>query len=109
MLDAILAALLPHLLEILGVLLTMLIAWASARFSAWTKIQIEARHREALHSALMTGARIALSRGLSGEKAAALAIGYAETSVPDAMAKLAKGKETALDNLARAKLAEMGG
>ena len=102
MLDAIL----PHLLELIAGLLTMLIAWAANTARAKWGLEIEARHRDALHSALMTGARLALDRGLSGNAAAHLAIGYAGSSVPDAM-RVLKPNESVLENLARAKVAEV--
>lgn len=108
MTSAIVSALTPYLLEILGSLLLALIGWAAARFSAWSGIQIEARHREALHSALMTGAQIAIGRGLPQVKAAELAVAYAQQSVPEAMARLRPSGDV-LTNLARAKLFEIAG
>lgn len=100
--------LLPHLLELASALLAMSIGWAALRFHAWTGIQIEARHRDALHSALMTGARAALSRGLPVQQAVDYAVGYAQTSVPGAVAKL-RPSEPVLQQLARAKLQEVSG
>ena len=67
--------------------------------------EIEARHREALHSALMTGARIALQRGLKPQAAVDMAIGYARTSVPDAIREL-DPNEAVLTSRARAVLEE---
>lgn len=107
MTQTILNALAPHLLEILGGLLTLLIGWAAARFSAWSGIQIEARHREALHTALMSGARLALSKGLTGQTAIDVAVGYAQRSVPDAVARL-RPAEMVLETLARTKIHEVG-
>ena len=103
---AILNALAPHIVELIGAVLTLLIGLIAARISRWTGIQIEARHREALHSALMTGVRVALDRGLPRQQAVDLAVGYARSSVPDAMRRLAPAPEV-LNNLARAKLAEV--
>jgi hypothetical protein len=97
--------LLPHALELIGVALTLLIGFVAAKVSAWTGVQIEARHREALHSALMTGIRTAVARGLPMQQAVDLAIGYARDSVPDALARL-KPSDVTLHNLARAKLQE---
>ncbi|MFN3647853.1 MAG: hypothetical protein ACK4S2_15325 [Gemmobacter sp.] len=101
----ILDLLLPHLLELASGLLALAIGWAAMRFNAWTGIQIEARHREALHAALMTGARAAVSRGLPVQQAVDLAVGHAQASVPAAMKRL-KPSEPVLRNLARAKVAE---
>jgi len=103
-----LSALLPHLLELIGALLAGAIGWAALRFHTWTGIQIEAVDREALHSALMTGARAALSRGLNVQQAAEAAVGYAQSSVPGALAKL-KPTDAVLQNLARAKVAQAQG
>lgn len=109
MLDQILAALVPHLLELVALALTGLIAFAAQRFAAWTGIQIEARHREALHSAIMTGIRAALERGSTPDGAVASAVDYArEVGAPDAVSAL-KATAEGLAQLARAKLAEVLG
>lgn len=100
--------LLPHLLELASALLAGAIGWAALRFHKWTGIQIEEQHRAALHSALMTGARAALSRGLNVQQAAEAAVGYAQSSVPGALARL-KPTEVVLSNLARAKVAQAAG
>lgn len=105
-LTALLQALLPHFLEILGATLTVLIGWAADTARRRWGIEIEARHREALHSALMTGARMAIQRGLTGAKAAELAVGYAQSSVPGAIRALQPAPEV-LSNLARAKVGEV--
>ncbi|HCO90946.1 MAG TPA: hypothetical protein DIT40_08235 [Alphaproteobacteria bacterium] len=78
-----------------------IIAYATRRISAWTGIQIEARHREALHSAIMTGVRTAMKGGtLSTEAMTDQAIAYARESVPDAIRALAP------NNIVLRKLAE---
>lgn len=103
-----LSILLPHLLEIVGALVALAVGWAAMRFHAWTGVQIQARHREALQSAVMTGIRAALSRGIAPQQAVEQAIGYAQSSVPQAIAKL-RPTEPVLHNLARAKLQEAQG
>lgn len=99
------AALLPTLLQFTGLAL----AWIIARVATVAKdrwgIEIEAKHREALHSALMSGIRAALSKGLSGQEAVAAAIAYAQDSVPDAMERLGPSIQV-LSSLAEAKLRE---
>jgi len=61
---------------------------SSAGWRRWG-LEIEARHREALHSALMTGVKHALFEGLQGRTAIAKAtVDYVHTSVPDALAAL---------------------
>lgn len=106
-LNAILVAAAPHLLELVGGALAALLSWAAMAARAKWSIDIEARHREALHSALMTGARMALDRALSQASAADLAVGYARASVPGAIKALRPSPDV-LVNLARAKLQEAG-
>ena len=67
--DALLAALAPHLVELIAALATAIIGWLAAQAKARWGLEIEARHREALHSALMTGVRHALSEGVQGRTA----------------------------------------
>ena len=68
--DAFVTALAPHLLELIAAILTIIIGWLAAEARARWGVEIEARHREALHSALTTGVRYALSRGHQDQKAA---------------------------------------
>ncbi len=80
----------PALTEFaVGVILALL-ALAYRRISAWTGIEIEARHREALQSALANGVRAAMAQGggMDVERVIDLASGYVERSVPDALAAL---------------------
>ena len=89
-----------------------LLTWATALFKKWTGIQIEARHREALHSAIMTGVSAALAR--SRTKAASVtvdvktqavkeAVEWAYRSVPDALKYLGASPEV-LAELAASKI-----
>ena len=57
--QSIIAAVTPGILEILGVLLTGIIGWAATKARQKWNIDIEARHRKALQSALLTGATLA--------------------------------------------------
>lgn len=70
-------------------------------------IDVEEKHRNALHSALMTGARLALNRQLTGPAAIDLIVTHVRQSVPDALGKL-KPSENILGRLAEAKLQEAG-
>ena len=99
---------LPHILEIIGGALALLIGYAATAFTRWTGIRIDHEHRVALHSALMTGIRAAVSRGMNAEQAVEHAKAYAETSVPDALRRL-KPDPAVLQSLARAKLQEVAG
>ncbi|RHZ95631.1 hypothetical protein D1122_14440 [Cereibacter sphaeroides] len=103
-----LTALTPSLLDLAGVALTALIGVATVRFQRWTGIQIEARHREALHSAIMTAARVAVAQGLTREVATEFVAAYARSSVPDALKRLSPSSET-MDALVRSKLLEVRG
>ncbi|MGC9449692.1 hypothetical protein [Cereibacter johrii] len=101
-------ALVPSLFDLAGMVLTALIGFAAVRFQHWTGIQIEARHREALHSAIMTAARAAVSRGLTSEVATEFVSSYTRASVPEALKRLSPSAET-LDGLIRSKLLEVSG
>ncbi|ABA81367.1 hypothetical protein GQF56_15540 [Rhodobacter sphaeroides] len=103
-----LTALTPSLLDLAGVALTALIGLATVRFQRWTGIQIEVRHREALHSAIMTAARVAVAQGLTREVATEFVAAYARSSVPDALKRLSPSSET-MDALVRSKLLEVRG
>lgn len=103
--QTIIDAAMPHILEIFGVLLTGVITWAANTARQKWGIEIEARHRDALHSALMTGARLAAANKLTGQTAVNMVLDYVAQSVPDALAKLAPDAGV-LDDLARAKLGE---
>lgn len=105
MMNEFLADMAPSLMELIGIALTGLLAWVARAMQRRWGIEIEARHREALHWALFTGIRTALARGLPEAQAVDLAIGYARESVPDALQAL-RPTEPVLTNLARAKLAE---
>lgn len=56
-----------------------------------------------MHSALLTGAQLALTHQLTGKAALDLILGYVRTSVPDAIGALKPGPSV-LQNLAEAKL-----
>lgn len=101
--DDILEAARPGLLELFGAAITLLIGWAAAKARQKWGIDIEARHREALHSALMNAARLALANQLTGDKAVSMILDYARQSVPDAIGSL-RPSIGVLDDLARAKL-----
>lgn len=101
--QSILHAAAPHVLELLGLAITAIIGWAAAAVRRKWGVEIEARHREALHWALHTGAQLALERKLTGRAALDLILEYARRSVPDAIGTLKPSAET-LTDLAKAKL-----
>lgn len=102
------AAVLPAVLQAIAALLGLLLLRASEVARKRWGIQIEAVHREALHSALMSGIRAALSRGLTGTAAVASAVSYAQSSVPDAIRALSPSAEV-ITQIAEAKLDEARG
>lgn len=87
-LQALFSALMPHLLELASVVVAILLAALFRALQARWGIEIESRHRDALHSALMSGIRAALGKGLSGQAAVDAAVSYARRSVPDALSRL---------------------
>lgn len=105
-LQAFFTSLMPHLLEIFGVVITILIASLVQTLKARFGIEVEARHREALHSALLSGIRAALGRGLLGQAAVDDALRYVLDSVPDAITAL-NPNANVLTDLAAAKLREV--
>lgn len=106
--ETILNAVVPQLLEIFALILAAVLTWAAAKAKAKFGIDIEARHRDALHSAIMTGVRLALANGMSGGAVVTAALDHARLSVPDAINALGAGK-TVLINIAEAKMQEAAG
>ena len=93
----------PILVAGFGTILTLVIERAAKVARERWGIEIEATHREALHSALMSGVRAALMRGLSGPEAVEAAIIHSSGSVPDAI-KALKPDAGVLTRIAEAKL-----
>lgn len=81
-------AVLPGLVALFGTLLTIALNRASRVAQERWGIEVEARHREALHSAIMSGLLAAVSRGSVGQAAIDAALDHVEASVPDALRKL---------------------
>lgn len=96
----------PHILELLGLVLTGIIGWAAAAARRKWGIDIEASHREALHWALYTAAQLAIKHELTGKAAVDLVLEYARRSVPDAIGSL-KPTADVLTDLAKAKLEQV--
>ncbi|AHD00477.1 hypothetical protein [Leisingera methylohalidivorans] len=109
-LNDVLQELMPVLVSGLSVFLSAMIAAAAHKANQRWGLDIEARHREALHSAIMSGIKAAIEEG--PEEAADVlissAVGYAKASVPDAIARLSAG-DPVLQRLARGKLIEATG
>lgn len=99
------SAVLPTILQAIAAVLGLLLIRATTYASTRWNIEIEARHREALHSAIMSGIASALSKGLTGKAALEAALAYTTKSVPDALHALNPSAEVLL-SLAEAKLRE---
>lgn len=105
----------PYLLSAISAAIAGLIGWTATLVQRWTGIQIEARHREALHSAAMTGVTQALARlgtrvdslqvDIRSDVIAA-AVEWVEASVPDAIVALGATPEK-VEAIATAKLGEL--
>lgn len=93
----------PILIAAFGTILTIVLDRATKVARERWGIEIEATHRAALHSALMSGVRAGLLRGLSGSEAVEAAIIHASGSVPDAI-KALKPDAGVLTRIAEAKL-----
>jgi uncharacterized integral membrane protein len=87
----------PYVLTALSAVVSGILAWLAALFQRWTGIRIEAEHREALHSAAMSGVAAALTKfRVSAEKVrfevsspvVADAVEWMLKSVPDAIRAL---------------------
>lgn len=81
----------PYLNEAISVLIAALIAWVATTVKRRFGIDIQAKHRDALHTALSTGSMLAIDRKLTGAEARALVLDYLQRSVPDALRALAPG------------------
>lgn len=82
----------PYVLELVSLVIGGAVLWASRKFHQLTGIEVEAKHREALQSALRSGANLAIGKIPTGGKIdvhsapVASAIRYVLESVPDAVA-----------------------
>ena len=106
LLNELYTAAMPLLLQALSALLMALLLWAGNTARERWGMEISARRREALHSALMSGILAALGRGLSGQDAVRAAIDHATKSTPDAIRKL-KPAPGVLERIAEGKLREI--
>lgn len=100
-------AAMPHLTELVLLIFAAITARIGAKIRQKSGLDIEQRYRDALHSALITGARLALARKLSLQEAIDAVLRHAFGSVPDAITGLGASRET-LVNLAESKLQEVG-
>lgn len=97
----------PVILEAVSVIVGAAILWVANLFRLKTGLEIEARHRAALHSAIMSGVRAAMKDGVPAGRDALIdsAVAYVRESVPDAMRRLGP-KESVLRQLAEGYVSE---
>lgn len=105
LISEIFAALAPFIVTGFGTVLTILLTRLTTTLRVRWGIEIEAKHRDALQMAVMSGIRAAVSRGLTGRAAIEAALKHAATSVPDAI-EILKPAEGVLASIAEAKLRE---
>lgn len=88
------------IITIIGLLLTIIVNRASGAFTAATGMQIEARHREALHEAIMTAVESGMKYGpdVGFDTLKSHVVAYLHSSVPDALKALTPG-DGVLDRL----------
>lgn len=107
MLEQIWDAIAPHFAQLVSGAITILIGaiYAEIRSVARARLGIEMEqiHREALHSALLSGALAVIDTELDKDKMVQAVLDYAENSVPDALAWLEPSLET-LTSLALSKI-----
>ncbi len=101
------AAVLPALVALIGSTLTIILRRAARVAEMRWGIEIEARHREALHSAILSGLMAALSRGKTGDAVIEAALDHVGVSVPDAIRAIPQVTPDVLRSIARAKLLDV--
>lgn len=90
-------------------LLELAITAGVAFIHRWTGIQIEACHREALHSALSSGVRMALEKGKTGSGLKSHTLNYVKHSVPAALKHFGIENSSLLHSMIEAKINEIVG
>lgn len=109
MIDSIQNIIQPIVVELLLTLILAVLAWFLRLLPERFRVDIEAKHRAALHSALDTGVGLLIDTMQKHPTIAApdMAIGtvldYVERSVPDAIRRLGPSRAQ-LEDMARAKL-----
>lgn len=108
-LDSLQSIIQPILVELLLTLILAVLAWFLRLLPERFRVDIEAKHRAALHSAIDTGVGLLIDTMQKHPTIAApdMAIGtvldYVERSVPDAIRRLGPSRAQ-LEDMARAKL-----
>lgn len=106
MLQEILEAVAPHLIELFMALVSLATGYALVLIKRYTGIQIEEKHRLALHSAIRTGVLAMASNGLQGQALVDAVKDYVRASVPDALAYFVPG-DGVLSTLIKSKIKDI--
>lgn len=106
--DSIIDAILPHAPEILETIVIPFIIWAAVQVARKAGVEIQEKHKRTLHSALTTGANLALERKLTGAAAIGVILDHVLNGkgAPDAVANFKLDKDE-LARMAEAKLHEV--
>lgn len=98
-----LLALQELLLSFIAFVVAVALPWVIRKASKLFKVQIEERHRKALHEAILTYSENAVRGGISvaNETALRSLVSYLRQSVPDALATLAPSDDVLLALLRR--------
>ena len=109
MIDSLQSVLQPVIVDLLMFVILALAGWVMSKLPEKWRVEIEAKHREALHKALDTGIGLLID---TAQKHPAVAgpdmaldtvLDYVERSVPDAIKRLGPSRKQ-LEDMARAKL-----
>lgn len=100
-------------ITIIGLILTFILNRAAGAFAVATGIQIEARHREALHQAIMTSVESGMKYGpdVGFDTLRSHVVNYLHESVPDALIALTPGDgvlDRLIERYAREAISKLG-
>lgn len=84
----------PYLVSAFGVVVSALLAIATRQLTKWTGIEIEAKHRQALHEAIVSGVHSAVKHGIETGSGTFYAhvMAHVRESVPDAYKTLVRSE-----------------
>ena len=111
MIDTIQAILTPVIADYLGFVILGIAGFFLRNLPAKWRLDVEQKHRDALHRALLTGVNFAFDTlqlhpaVATHDKAIGVVVDYVKGSVPDALKRLAPSQEQ-LEAMARAKMQE---
>lgn len=106
MLEQILQALAPVMSTAADHLVELILVSIAAMIKKYVGVQIDEKHMRALHSAALTGVKVAIETGLTGDRVRDAALKYVRTSVPDAVKRLVGGKDTLLGQIVESKMSD---